>query len=128
MSIFATPEWEEMSIKFNEAMKVIEADQEKFWESLSEEDRLKVFCAVSRRIYKGEIEDKRSYRGVLYDVFKFGPEAYAQAQVAGYLSIHNSIFDSMNDDLEFTLRKFVHKFGLDVTDEQINEFVIGQVL
>jgi hypothetical protein len=44
-----------------------------------------------RRIHKGEVEDRGSYRHVLYSVFGFGPEAYTLAQGAGYLDIHNSI-------------------------------------
>ena len=80
---------------FKEAMDRIEEDQEKFWSSLSKEDQLKAFCCVVRRIYEGEVVNPRTYRGVLYDVFEFGPEAYAQAQCAGFLSLHNSI---MNDE------------------------------
>jgi len=66
---------------------------------------------VSRRIYKGEIEDKGTYRWVLYDVFGFGPEAYAPAQMAGYLSIHNSIFSS--DHEHRLLSKFAEHLGLE---------------
>ena len=88
-------EFEEIADTFNSRMKQLEEDQEKFWSSLSKEEQLKVFCCVVRRIYEGEVVDPRTYRGVLYDVFKFGPEAYAQAQCAGFLSLHNSI---MNDE------------------------------
>lgn len=77
---------------FHEAMKELENVQESFWNSLTTAEQLKCFCAVSRRIYKGEVEDRGSYRHVLYTVFGFGSEAYAQAQDAGYLAIHNSIF------------------------------------
>jgi len=80
---------------FKEAMDALEADQEEYWNSLSKEDQLNAFCAVARRIYKGDIIDRGSYRYVLYQVFGFGPEAYAAAQVAGYLSIHNAIFDAI---------------------------------
>lgn len=81
---------------FRDAMNEEEKASEQFWNSLSKEQQLQVFCAVSRRIYKGEIVERRSYRGVLYDVFDFGPESYASAQCAGYLSIHNAIFDGEN--------------------------------
>lgn len=81
----------------NSALKEIENEQETYWNSLSKEEQLKVFCCVVRRIYEGEIAERRSYRGVLYDTFGFGFEAYVQAQDAGYLAIHNSIFDG-NDD------------------------------
>lgn len=84
-------EFEEIADTFNSRMKQLEEDQEKFWSSLSKEEQLKVFCCVVRRIYEGEVVNPRSYRGVLYSVFEFGPEAYAQAQCAGFLSLHNSI-------------------------------------
>lgn len=91
-------EFKEIADTFKARMKQLEEDQEKFWSSLSKEEQLKVFCCVVRRIYEGEVVNPRSYRGVLYDVFEFGPEAYAQAQCAGFLSLHNSI---MNDE-EYT--------------------------
>ena len=81
---------EEISKTFQEVFDEIEKEQEEYWNSLTEEDQLKAFCAVSRRIFQGEIEKKGSYRYVLYDVFGFGPEAYGQAQMAGYLAIHNA--------------------------------------
>jgi hypothetical protein len=36
-----------------------------FWNGLTEEERLLAFCYVSKGIYKGELEDETSYRGVL---------------------------------------------------------------
>jgi hypothetical protein len=46
-----------------------------------------------RRLYKAEIEQNSSYRHTLYDVFGFGTESYVQAQVSGFLAIHNAIWD-----------------------------------
>jgi hypothetical protein len=82
---------EDASNAFVEAMKQIEDEEEEFWSKLTEEEQLKAFCCVVRRIHKGELVDDRSYRGVLYDVFEFGPESYVRAQMAGYLDIHNAI-------------------------------------
>lgn len=90
---------DELSKQFNEAMAEVEKESEDFWNSLSKEDQLKAFCAISRRIYKGEIEDRGTYRYVLYDVFGFSPDAYAAAQMAGYLEIHNSIYDGVNNEV-----------------------------
>lgn len=81
---------------FNQAMKELEDKSEQYWNSLTKEQQLDAFCAISRRIYRGEIEQQGSYRYVLYQVFGFGPEAYAQAQDAGYLAIHNSIYAGQN--------------------------------
>lgn len=88
-------EWEkdlaEIRQIFKESSDAKEKRSEDFWNSLTKEQQLDVFCAVVRRIYQGEIIDKGSYRHVLYGVFGFGLESYAQAQIAGYLTIHNSI-------------------------------------
>ena len=71
----------------------LEEDHNKFWNGLSKDDQLKAFCSVMRRLYKAEIEEHGSYRYTLYDVFGFGHESYAQAQVSGFLAIHNAIWD-----------------------------------
>jgi hypothetical protein len=117
-------ELSELSEVFNKAMKAIEEEEEAWWENLSEEEQLKALCCVSRRIYKGEIEDGRSYRGVLYDTFGFGPEAYGRAQLAGYLSIHNAIFTAREE--EENLRKFCEINGIENADEAISKYIQKQ--
>ena len=109
---------EESSNAFNKICEEWEKEQEEYWNSLTKEEQLKVFCAVSRRIYEGEILEQGSYRYVLYNTFGFGPEAYAPAQVAGYLSIHNAIFDAEHErDL---LVAFAKSQGLD--EESVDDF------
>ena len=71
----------------------LEEDHSKFWNSLSKDDQLKAFCSVMRLLHKAELEEHGSYRYTLYDVFGFGPESYAQAQLSGFLDIHNAIWD-----------------------------------
>jgi len=71
----------------------LEEDHSKFWNSLSKDDQLKAFCSVMRLLHKAELEEHGSYRYTLYDVFGFGPESYAQAQLSGFLAIHNAIWD-----------------------------------
>lgn len=108
---------------FSEAMDNIEKESEAYWNTLTDQQRLDVFCAVCRRIYKGDIELKGSYRYVLYDVFGFGPEAYAPAQLAGYLAIHNSIYDS--DYEEKLLIRFAEFVGVD--KDKVSEFLKGNI-
>ena len=111
-------ELEEASNSFQIVINEWEKEQEEYWNSLTKEEQLKVFCAVSRRIYTGEILEKGSYRYVLYNTFGFGPEAYAPAQVAGYLSIHNAIFDAEHErDL---LIAFAKSQGL--SEDSVSEF------
>ena len=83
----------------------LEEDHSKFWNSLSKDDQLKAFCSVMRLLHKAELEEHGSYRYTLYDVFGFGSESYVQAQVSGFLAIHNAIWDgarlhSLIDKLE----------------------------
>lgn len=115
----------EISDLFNEAMEELKTEQEAFWNSLSKEDQLKAFCAVVRRIHKGDIEDKGSYRYVLYQVFDFGPESYVQAQMAGYLTLHNCIFDSEHE--RDTLKAFAAKVGVENPEEAVHDFYRGRL-
>lgn len=110
----------EISKTFNQSMKEAEDAQEQYWNSLSKEDQIKCFCAVARRIHKGEIEDRGTYRWVLYDVFGFGPESYAQAQIAGYLAIHNSIMGP--DEERNLLLAFAKHLGSENPDESVSNF------
>ena len=109
---------DKISNSFNEAMDQLEIEQEEYWNSLSKEQQLNAFCAVARRIYKGDIELNGSYRYVLYEVFGFGPEAYAPAQMAGYLSIHNAIFTASQE------RKLLEDFAKfnGLTEESVDNY------
>ena len=72
--------------------EVFEQEQEELWNQLTKEEQLLAFCAVVRRIYKGELVERGTFRHVLYDTFQFGPESYMPAQLAGYLDIHNILY------------------------------------
>ena len=84
---------EELHNSFQRWEVELEEDHNKFWNGLSKDDQLKAFCSVMRLLYKAEIKDRGSYRYTLYDVFGFGSESYVQAQVSGFLAIHNAIWD-----------------------------------
>lgn len=111
---------EELGELFRQAFESAEQDQEAYWNSLSTEDQLKAFCAVVRRIVRGELQDKGSYRYVLYNTFGFGLEAYGQAQMAGYLELHNSIFES--DEIDTLLQNFCKQYGIEDSEEKIKNF------
>jgi hypothetical protein len=117
MTVFDSQEWQELSKKFTEAADNYQKEAEDFFWSLPYDDRLKVFCAISKLIYKGEIKDQGTYRHVLYENFKFGPDAYAAAQHAGYLSIHNAIFDGEN--VKGTIKDFVVNH-MNITDDNLD--------
>jgi hypothetical protein len=75
---------------------MFEAECEEYWNSLDYESQLKSFYSVVKRIHKGEFIDQGSYRYVLYEIFKFGPDAYVAGMDCGYMDIHNSIGDPVN--------------------------------
>lgn len=122
---FDTDSWKEASKSFQEGIKAIEESQEKYWDSLSQDQQLDVFCCIMRRLAQGELDERRTYRGILYDVFNWGPEAYMPAQVSGFLDIHNAIY-SYEEKVDL-IKKFCEK-GMDITkdnlEEQIREFVL----
>jgi len=81
-------------------------DVDLWWNELSDEQQQKAFCAVIQRIHQGDLKEERSYRGVLYNTFGFGPDMYGLAQDCGYLAIHNAIADG-NDLMAMTGAKTV---------------------
>lgn len=109
----------ELSIAFNAAMDSIKKDREEYWESLNHDQQLKCFCAVVDRIVEGEKEG-RSYRGMLYSVFGFGPESYAQAQMAGFLELHNCFMTS--DRERDMLVAFAKHVGIENPDEVVSNY------
>jgi hypothetical protein len=111
---------------FNDAMEGIKNEEEDYWKSLTVDQQMAAFNCVIRRLYDGEINEQRSYRGVLYDVFGFGPESYARAQMAGFLAIHNAIHTI--DEESDQLMAFAKYLGLSVSDQQVDEFLLGKYL
>ncbi len=96
------------------------------WKAMTEEDRLDAFCAVIGLLHKGEIERGTSYRGLLYDVFGFGPESYILAQSMGLIDLHNSIYrrQDLEDLVSRAMVKLVGDHGGRVpTPEAIKDFV-----
>lgn len=116
---------EELSKSFNEGIKVMEENQEKYWDSLSKDQQLDVFCCVMRRLAHGELDEGRTYRGILYDVFDWGPEAYMPAQVSGFLDIHNAIYSF--EEKVALIKKFCES-KMDITkdnlEEQVREYIL----
>lgn len=106
--------------QLEESLAHEESLSESFWNSLSPEDQLWVFCAVMRR-YCQAIKENRSYRGTLYSVFGWGPEAYAPAQMAGFLEIHNSVYSLQ--DIKSIVTNIITELATDVSQEEIEQAV-----
>lgn len=81
-----------------------EAENDEWWNNLTEKEREDAFYAVCKRIYEGDIKSKGSYRYVLYDVFGFDMGMYSRGMDCGYLDIHNKMItgDSNYDNWTVT--------------------------
>ena len=90
-----------------------------YYSSLEPEEQLWAFCAVIEKLCQGELDEGRSYRGILYDIFGWGPEAYAAAQHAGFLGLHNSIYRF--DDLEHVIEQTLKELELEVEPEKLRD-------
>jgi exonuclease VII small subunit len=116
---------DEIPNAFSYEMNLLQFQEESFWSSLSKEEQLSAFNCVIRRLHRGEIEEERSYRGILYDLFEFGYESYIRAQSAGFISIHNSIMNR-NQQAE-QLKRFAKSLGIEneKIEESVNRFLRG---
>ena len=72
-----------------------EKETDDWWNKLSYDDKIRAFYSVTKRIHKGDVEERRSYRGVLYDTFEFGMDSYGIGMECGYIDIHNYIFTAI---------------------------------
>ena len=90
-----------------------------YYSSLEPEEQLWTFCAVVEKLCKGELDENRSYRGILYDTFGWGPEAYAAAQHAGFLGLHNAIYRF--EDLEVVMTNTLKELEIEVDPEQLRD-------
>jgi hypothetical protein len=82
---------EDIASSMQEASDQYDQKAEEYWKSLSYEDQLQAFYIVTKRIHKGDIVEKGSYRHVLYDTFGFDFDSYIIGLDSGYLDIHNGL-------------------------------------
>ena len=75
-----------------------EAENNAWWNGLTEKEREDAFYAVIKRMYKAEVVNRGTYRWALYDVFGFDPGMYMRGMDCGYMALHNIIYDGL--DLE----------------------------
>lgn len=68
-----------------------ESENNLWWNSLTETEREDAFYAVVKRIYQGEIEERGTYRHILYTTFGFDAGMYGQGMSCGFMELHNII-------------------------------------
>lgn len=86
---------EEFAEKVKQGADRFDRESDEFWNNLTYEQKLNAFHSVCKRIYKGDVVEGRSYRGVLYDIFGFEPDAYLVGMECGYMELHNYIQDGV---------------------------------
>jgi hypothetical protein len=88
---------EQFAKAMQEGAERFDNESDEFWKGLTYEQKLNAFHSVCKRIYKGDVIEDRSYRGVLYDAFEFGPDAYIVGMECGYMELHNIIKEGLNN-------------------------------
>lgn len=91
-----------LSQEMEASRKAYQAENDAWWDGLTEKEREDAFYAVCKRIHKAEIKDQGTYRYALYDVFGFNEGMYMRGMDCGFMDLHNSIID---EEQKVTLRK-----------------------
>jgi hypothetical protein len=111
-----------MNDDFQQYEKEFSEERKKFFQSLTKDQQLLVFCEVVHKLYKAEIIEKKSYRGVLYGEFGFDKNAYLLAQISNFLELHNSIVsEEENNNLTNLMQKILNSYGIYPVQEEIKE-------
>ena len=124
-----------------EALEQYEQKAKEYYDSLGMDNQLLLFFYITNVIFENYFKDNGSYRGLLYDKFKFGPEAYSLGMDSGMFTLHNSIstpdeneerFNALMKFLKLELSKEdlksarnIFTYGFD-NSEQLNSFITGQ--
>jgi len=82
--------FEELGKAYREAMEEFRKEAEKFWSSLSYEEKLYAVAHVSRVLCE-HAREGGTYRYLIYERFGFDFDSYAVLQWSGLLEIHNLI-------------------------------------
>jgi hypothetical protein len=107
-----------------ELLKIEEEVQEQYtkkakeyYDSLGMDNQLLLFFYITNLIFENYFKDNGSYRGLLYDKFGFGPEAYSLGMDSGMFALHNSI--STPDEVEENFNNLVAHLKLDLSKKEL---------
>ena len=101
-----------------EALGQYEQKAKEYFDSLETDNQLLLFFHITNTIFENYFKDNGSYRGLLYDKFKFGPEAYSLGMDSGMFTLHNSI--STPDESEERFNTLVAYLKLDLSIKELN--------
>jgi hypothetical protein len=100
-----------------EALEQYGQKAKEYFDSLETDNQLLLFFHITNTIFENYFKDNGSYRGLLYDKFKFGPEAYSLGMDSGMFTLHNSI--STPDENEERFQKLIKFLKLELSREQM---------
>lgn len=72
--------------------KIMKAEDQAWWDSLSMEERARAFRQVVSLMYKAEVRDRGSYRHAIYEVFDID---YVDGLSCNYMELHNLIIQGL---------------------------------
>ena len=101
-----------------EALEQYEQKAKEYYDSLGMDNQLLLFFYITNVIFRNYFKDNGSYRGLLYDKFGFGPEAYALGMDSGMFALHNAI--STPDESEERFNILVKFLKLDLSKKELN--------
>jgi alpha-glucuronidase len=101
-----------------EALEQYEQKAKECYDSLGMDNQLLLFFYITNVIFENYFKDNGSYRGLLYDKFGFGPEAYSLGMDSGMFALHNSI--STPDESEERFNTLVTYLKLDLSKKELN--------
>ena len=101
-----------------EALEQYEHKAKEYYDSLGMDNQLLLFFYITNVIFKNYFKDNGSYRGLLYDKFGFGPEAYSLGMDSGMFALHNAI--STPDESEERFNILVKFLKLDLSKKELN--------
>lgn len=101
-----------------EALEQYEQKSKEYYDSLEMDNQLLLFFHITNVIFKNYFKDNSSYRGLLYDKFGFGPEAYSLGMDSGMFSLHNAI--STPEDSEERFNALVKFLKLELSQKELN--------
>jgi hypothetical protein len=100
-----------------EALEQYGQKAKEYFQSLEVENQHLLFFHITNTIFQNYFKDNGSYRGLIYDKFNFGPEAYSLGMDSGMFTLHNSI--STPNENEEKFQKLMKFLDLDLTKEQM---------
>ena len=101
-----------------EALEQYTQKAKEYFDSLEIDNQLLLFFHVTNTIFENYFKYNSSYRGLLYDKFGFGPEAYSLGMDSGMFALHNAI--STPDESEERFNILVKFLKLDLSKKELN--------